>query len=713
MMPLTLRVLGLQSLLTTLLFTGLLPWTTILVQAQKDKFALDPVKNFCSRYFSQSVVKDDMLYIDSGIQKWNGPDIKTDAENPVFGINNYILKVPMKTSWDWKTDMVIIAEPKNETSPTTGTLPPSLMHGHIFHGPPNNSQIYIYGGTTYMGNRSFPSFTNPLSSTYSLWTYDDKAAGYPWEQHDISQPWKANHGAAAEAIDQGLGFYLNGQIDWGTSVKTLGGPEEEALYMPLEGMLIIDLVKSTSVNISTRGLQGDAPRVGGTMEYIAPIGAAGILIALGGQVNPDKPFANSSEGALIDFGKVDIFDIDSYLKAPGTNGKWYQQETIGDIPPARADFCSVIMSAPDNSSHHIYVYGGLDPTSGIGYDDVHVLTIPSFQWTTIYNDGGSPRFGHKCHIVGKRQMITVGGLITNSGQCDWEEKGVAFYDLTTTRWGSVFTPDTTAYGVPQQALQATGGKSQGGATVREPVMGWTDTALKSVFDTPRGASKGSGGSKSDGDETPGINIVAIAGGAGGGFALVLLAAMLLIWQRRRDAAAKTGPQELENSERSIPPSSPSPPPSIESDPEKERYELQGIIGNVPVELPGPEHMDRKSAVGPKSIYEADWMTATKAVELSSDALAAGGVAGIPLLRLPGNDSLMSPFYFHGPASPLPDPTSPPPEYSDRYHQESSSTSHPQQEGRPLRYPVEKEQVIPPSNPRSRDGTYEEQETTWI
>lgn len=109
----------------------------------------------------------------------------------------------------------------------------------------------------------------------------------------------ANHGAAAEATDQGLGFYLNGQIDWGTSAGTLNALKHETDYRALEGMLVIDFHNHTSRNISASGIRGNAPRTGGTMEYFPSIGGMGVLVAVGGQINQQQPWANMSEGELV------------------------------------------------------------------------------------------------------------------------------------------------------------------------------------------------------------------------------------------------------------------------------------------------------------------------------------------------------------------------------------------------------------------------------
>jgi hypothetical protein len=177
----------------------------------------------------------------------------------------------------------------------------------MFHGPNNQSNmIYNFGGATYMNNQSFEGYVQPESAQYPLWTYDPTQDN-PWAQHTIQQVWQPNHGAATEDIDKGIGFYLGGQIDMGTSTQTLGKPFRDPtqnLYMPLDGMLIIDLVNvdNPAANISTSSMKDSTPRVGGTMEYIDAIGDSGILVALGGQIQPGLKFgeiANRSEGELV------------------------------------------------------------------------------------------------------------------------------------------------------------------------------------------------------------------------------------------------------------------------------------------------------------------------------------------------------------------------------------------------------------------------------
>lgn len=151
------------------------------------------------------------------------------------------------------------------------------------------------------------------------------------------------------------------------------------------------------------------------------------------------------------------------------------------------------MAAPDNSSYNIYLYGGRDPVLGVLYDDIYILSLPSFTWQLMYT-GKSARFGHTCHLVGNRQMITVGGSLSSNVTtgCDWEEKGVAIIDLSTKQWGSVFNANAAPYTVTQDTVNAIGGTPQGGATMLAPVGGFSDPKLQTIFFPPKKAATPSG-----------------------------------------------------------------------------------------------------------------------------------------------------------------------------------------------------------------------------
>jgi hypothetical protein len=105
-----------------------------------------------------------------------------------------------------------------------------------------------------------------------------------------------------------------------------------------------------------------------------------------------------------------------------------------------------------------YLYGGRDPTTNKLFDDIYILSLPSFTWVQMYS-GNSPRWGHTCHLVAKRQLLTVGGNLNSNTTkgCDWETKGVGIMDLSTKTWGSVYNAYAAPYQVTQDVVDAIGG----------------------------------------------------------------------------------------------------------------------------------------------------------------------------------------------------------------------------------------------------------------
>jgi hypothetical protein len=166
--------------------------------------------------------------------------------------------------------------------------------------------------------------------------------------------------------------------------------------------------------------------------------------------------SNTTYPPQVSFSKIDFLDIAS-TKNGKSDGTWYSQTATGEIPDPRTDFCIVAASAPDNSSHNIYLYGGRGANDL--YDQIYVLSIPSFTWMKVA-EGKSPRYGHTCHVVGQKQMVTVGGdaswdLVTG---CDWELKGLAIMDMSTFEWGSVYNAYAGNYQVPSQIYSVIGGR---------------------------------------------------------------------------------------------------------------------------------------------------------------------------------------------------------------------------------------------------------------
>ena len=184
---------------------------------------------------------------------------------------------------------------------------------------------------------------------------------------------------------------------------------------------------------------------------------------------------------------IDIYDVEG--------GKWYKQPTK-DGPGTRSRGCAVVATAADRSSFNIYYYGGFDgihPTADF-YDDVWVLSLPSFTWTQI-NNGTTlhARAGHKCFQPYPDQMMVFGGYAPEAGTVpSCLDKGpVVIFNTTSGQWMDSYDPTKhSAYGIPEKVRAAIGGNAAGGATVTEPVpSGWATSALGDVFAQKYNTSK--------------------------------------------------------------------------------------------------------------------------------------------------------------------------------------------------------------------------------
>lgn len=170
----------------------------------------------------------------------------------------------------------------------------------MFQGPANDSRVFTFAGTSFRANGAaqvIPDMSGsdePYADQYPLWSVDNSTQ--TWDQFDIQQTFTPSYGAAAEAPDQGLAFYLNGQLDNASSTHTttLGN---STTY--LDGMLAIDLVRQTSRNLSTSGIRDYLPRVGGSMQYIPGVGKNGVLVTLGGKVDDQSRTSSPTSGRLV------------------------------------------------------------------------------------------------------------------------------------------------------------------------------------------------------------------------------------------------------------------------------------------------------------------------------------------------------------------------------------------------------------------------------
>jgi len=245
-------------------------------------------------------------------------------------------------------------------------------------------------------------------------------------------------------------------------------------------------------NITEGELQDSAgftERADGLLVYIPGFGAEGILLGLTGGTN----------ATFTQMNVIDVYDI--------ANSTWYKQPTNGKTPEYRVNPCAVVAAAADGSSYNVHIFGGQNLVpykEQIQYDDMWILSIPSFTWISVdTSKQATPyaRAGHTCDVW-DGQMIVVGGYVGEDLSCD--SPGIYVFNMTSLEWDTQFTAltgeaatkpwgDATAnplgqqgnqrgfnatsglegsygYKVPPLVQSVIGGNASGGATLTAPVQ---------------------------------------------------------------------------------------------------------------------------------------------------------------------------------------------------------------------------------------------------
>ncbi|KAJ9660536.1 hypothetical protein H2198_002473 [Neophaeococcomyces mojaviensis] len=530
----------------------------------------DAVNNFCRRLGHASTFKNQKVYINSGLETFadynsNG---QIDPSTVTSGFSAVLMSVNMTSDWGGKITIPIDQDAKHKSGSVAGyKTPPNFKYSALYSGPANSTKLYSFGGTASGYNTSFRNYFTAPDTSYPLWSYDSKTD--LWTNIDTSAQGITipSYGASAEAPDLGLGFYFGGQIDNGTANTTsyLTSP------VGVGGMIVIDTIAGTLWNMSTPAADL-SNRQGGTLVYTDAFGKSGILLAIGGQSN----------GKLLSMNEITVFDVGTIDPKQanvnsGTVNTWYTVNATGDAPDPRTDFCTVVTTAQDGSSTNIYLYGGR--SSSTIFDDVYVLSLPSFTWTHVYS-GTSGRWGMTCQLVSPRQMISIGGADSNNitADCDWLDQGLGLLDLSTVTgrdgWAaSNFEYNVPAYEVPVDVVSAIGGNGKGGATKTAPAGGWATPALSTLFavsvkqtntnsssssNSSTSAGAGTGSQNDNKSSDLGLSTGAKAGIVVGAIILVaicLLVALLVLRniKKKRAVQTKTTPEHELEENKGLPP----------------------------------------------------------------------------------------------------------------------------------------------------------------
>lgn len=447
-------------------------------------------------------------------------------------IDNNFLSLDLTKSWQ-------ISSPSLTGLPTPSG-PPAVSLGYLWS---STDSLYLYGGQF-----SDKPVTSPVP--FSLWSYDIAASS--WSEHsdpkfeDGTAVQRAAEGAGVSVPNLGLGYYFGGHLDgyttpgWSQSVPRVYLPSMLEFTMPgfsnseLESKSPVD--KDGVYRNITAGSAGFPERADGVLVYVPGYSEKGIIVGLAGGTN---------QQSFTQLNILDIYDI--------ATSKWYKQATEGSTPDVRVNPCAVAATSADGTSTQIYMYGGqnLVPyAQQIQYDDLWILTIPSFTWVKVDTNGQSvppARAGHTCNIWNS-QMVVIGGYVGQDLSCD--SPGVYVFNTSNLQWQNEYVSlegaddlnrqksqkdDANAlqgsygYQVPDSVQSIIGGNAVGGATVTAPAQTPTsgplatggpatytvtgsDGSVVTQTSTP-GASGDSGGS--------GINVGAIAAGVIAGLFFVV------------------------------------------------------------------------------------------------------------------------------------------------------------------------------------------------
>ncbi|KAK3650013.1 hypothetical protein LTR56_006600 [Elasticomyces elasticus] len=387
----------------------------------------DSDTNACFRWAQQSAIVNGTLYLYGG-------EATTEPGQDSDTWNNDFLTMDLTKTWQIGTPSLTgLPQPSG---------PPAVSLGYLWN---SYESLFMYGG-----EYSWKPVTSP--EPLSVWEYS--IADQSWIEHsnpttssgvnadsDGEPVQRSAEGAGVSVPSLGRGFYFGGHQDG----YTTPGWSQSTARIYLQSLLEFtfpgyanDQVNALGDgktagtdgnyrNITSAGLQensGFTKRADGVLMYVPGFGEDGILLALAGGTN-------------ITFTQMNVIDV--YDIASST---WYKQATAGPSPTIRVNPCAGMAAAPDGSSYNIYMFGGQNLTpqgNQSQFDDVWILTLPSFTWIEVDQSKQSVppgRSGHTCNVW-DGQMVVVGGYTGGDLTCD--SPGVYVYDMSNVQWVQQFT----------------------------------------------------------------------------------------------------------------------------------------------------------------------------------------------------------------------------------------------------------------------------------
>ncbi|TDZ39912.1 Glycosyltransferase sdnJ [Colletotrichum trifolii] len=361
-------------------------------------------------------VLGDYLYIDGGEVSQldlEGNPIKDRDSNAV----NSTLSIDLSKSWTASNVSIRVIE---KAAPK--------MDGQVIWKHEGMKTFFVWGGhKPYGGKVDAPE----------SWKFEaDGQGGDEWVTETSANPAfyselrRTEEGAYVSTPDAGFVF---GGIATGW---TNANPASQ----PVPGVLSYNMTTTMWTNETTPGFSGfskHATMVGGGAVYIPTFGDNGLTVVMGGSTWTLQPSQSSPDGWM-DFGNLTFYDPISK--------DWYWQQTTGTAPTARRGFCYVGAEGK-NGTYEIFVFGGTNSDTGSSFDDVYVLSLPGFVWTQVPYESKITRRSHSCAVVGRRQMLSVGGTDGKTGWSgrDMWPQGLGLFDMTEWYWKDTYDAEAKDY----------------------------------------------------------------------------------------------------------------------------------------------------------------------------------------------------------------------------------------------------------------------------
>ncbi|KAK8128567.1 hypothetical protein PG984_009675 [Apiospora sp. TS-2023a] len=383
-------------------------------------------------------------------------------------------------------------------STAANSFAPNYLDGAMLA---NDNEFFLYGGlTTKSAANSDPPANEVIVNRFGPYGSDKPGfkPGFDRKTLPDGMTRYVTFGGAASSPSENKAWYFGGMR------SPSGGP----IYVPTlnnsvnpvnvsNTLITLDMTTQYDESWSNSTLPNTVRGRASPELVWVPVGAQGILVALGGVTYPDydngkmssQNEAQSKADSPSFMSDIDIYDI--------ANDKWYKQSTIAG-PGQLARGCAVVAAAQDFSSYNIYYYGGfngLNEDSDFN-DDVWVLSLPSFMWMKIASGKTDhARAAHKCVTPYPDQMMVIGGYPSLKGgntiPCLQNNQIIQLFNLTEGKWMNSYDPASYHdYGVPEMIHLMIGGDFKGSATLSVPTpSGWSDDGLKNVFQTKYPTSK--------------------------------------------------------------------------------------------------------------------------------------------------------------------------------------------------------------------------------